>query len=218
VTEGPKSFCLLVILVALCLAGSVLAAQENQNKPAPNSNANAAPARSAGKVDPVASTRPSDPSLYAGTESCLSCHEDIGNSHEKSPHSKTELSKNGPAFSGCEGCHGPGKAHAEGGGDTTKIAGFKNLSKAEATKICLDCHRQNGAEHANYMRLQSARNDVGCLDCHSTHRAAVQAGLLKAGHPQLCNGCHHKVKPEFKKPFHDKTNDGRLGDAPKEQR
>lgn len=200
----------VLILFALCFAGSAPASEAKQDKSTGAGQAKAAPAKAAATVEKVAFTRSSDPNLYAGTDTCVTCHEDINKSHEKGPHWKTELSKNGPAYKGCEGCHGPGKAHAEGGGDTTKIVSFKNLSKAESTKICLDCHQQN-EEHANYLRSQHARNDVGCVDCHSTHKAKVQAGLLKASQPQLCYGCHQNVKPDFSKPFHHKVNEGLIG-------
>jgi predicted CXXCH cytochrome family protein len=203
VPEAPKSIRLIVpILFALCLAGFAPASQANQDK-------NTVPARPMAQAEKVVSARPSDPNLYAGSETCATCHEDIGKSHEKSPHAKTELSKNA-AFKGCEGCHGPGKAHAEGGGDTTTIVSFKNLSKAESTRICLDCHQQN-EEHANYPDSRHARNKVGCLDCHSSHKARTETQLLKMSQPQLCNGCHQKAKPDVSKPLHHKLNEGLTG-------
>jgi len=198
VPEGKSIRRLAVILLALCLAGSVPPSQASQNKPVP--------AKSDEKAQPVASTRPSDPNLYAGTEACVTCHDEIGTIHDKGPHAKTELSKNGPAFKGCEGCHGPGKAHAESGGDTAKISSFKNLSKAESTRICLDCHQQK-EEHANFVRSQHARNGVGCVDCHSPHKAKVGAALLKTSQPQMCSGCHKNGKPDFSKTFHRKGNE-----------
>ena len=186
---------LVLTLFALCLASSA-PAQASQDKSAAGQT----------KTEPTASTRPTDTNLYAGTETCVTCHDEIGQAHEKSPHSKTELSKNGPAFKGCEGCHGPGKAHAESGGDTAKVSSFKNLSRAESTRICLDCHQQK-EEHANFVRSQHARNGIGCVDCHSPHKARVGAALLRASQPQMCSGCHKNGKPDFSKPFHRKGNE-----------
>src|ERR1051325_6924477 len=103
VPEAPKSVRLCaLILFALCVAGLAPASQANQGT---GSGQTAAPAKSAqaGKIE---STRPSDPNLYTGSETCIGCHEEIGKIHEKSAHAKTELSKNA-AFKGCEGCHGP---------------------------------------------------------------------------------------------------------------
>ena len=39
-------------------------------------------------------------------------------------------------MTGCESCHGPGKAHAEEG-DPTKIISFKNKSSKEISETCL---------------------------------------------------------------------------------
>src|SRR5450755_626568 len=48
---------------------------------------------------------------YVGAEVCKTCHEDIYNNWEKTPHWKTTLdTKGGPSRQGCEGCHGPGLA------------------------------------------------------------------------------------------------------------
>ena len=181
------------ILIALGLASSAWAGQATQ-------------AKAEEKAQLVASTRPSDPKLYAGTETCITCHDEIGTIHEKGPHSKTELSKAGPGFKGCEACHGPGKAHADSGGDTAKIVNLKNLSRAESTKVCLDCHQQKEG-HANFLRSQHGRKGVGCLDCHSPHKAKVQAALLKASQPQMCIGCHQKLKQDPGKSLHHKAGE-----------
>src|SRR5271163_1798304 len=75
--------------------------------------------------------RPTDPSLYVGSETCKTCHEDMPvkgffRHFEDSPHFVTTLdTKKGPEWNGCEGCHGPGKAHVDGGGDKTKIFTFR---------------------------------------------------------------------------------------------
>src|SRR5579864_8783103 len=53
---------------------------------------------------------------YVGSEVCQSCHTDIYNNWEKTPHWKTTLdAKGGPSHQGCEACHGPGEAHVAGG-------------------------------------------------------------------------------------------------------
>ena len=85
----------------------------------------------------------------SGREVCKTCHEDIYNSWEKTPHWKTTLdTKGGPSHQGCEGCHGPGAAHVAGGGDMTKIFIFKDHSTKEINDRCLTCHA-GGTEHMN---------------------------------------------------------------------
>src|SRR5215468_11562434 len=87
------------------------------------------------------STNNYDPSLYVGSETCTTCHEDIYNKFETTPHWKTTFSKKGPQWQGCEACHGPGKEHVEGGGDKSKIFIFKDASAQQASARCLDCHQ-----------------------------------------------------------------------------
>src|SRR6478672_3558609 len=50
-----------------------------------------------------------DPSQYVGTDTCKTCHEDIGKTFDKGPHWKTLNDKHGVQWQGCEACHGPGK-------------------------------------------------------------------------------------------------------------
>ena len=69
---------------------------------------------------PSASAPSSEASKYVGAETCKTCHEDIYNAWEKTPHWKTTLNKE-PSHQGCDGCHGPGAEHVAGGGDKTKI-------------------------------------------------------------------------------------------------
>lgn len=183
---------LLLIVTALSVSGFALLSQAQQSQTTVNTQDKATM-----KAD--RSPRAGDPKLYVGVETCVTCHEEIGQIYDKSPHKKTESGNSGSAFSGCEGCHGPGKAHAEGGGDTSTIVSFKNLSRAESTRICLDCHQQK-QEHANFLQSPHARHDVGCLDCHSSHKARGEARLLKASQPRLCYGCHQEAKPDSPKP------------------
>lgn len=197
----------------LILAGGLLATAAFAGAPGQDQNKDKKPAKTEAKVEQTVahSARPTDPNLYAGTETCVTCHEDLAKSHEKGPHWKTQLNPaKGPAFQGCESCHGPGKAHAEAGGDTAKIISFKNLNKKQSTQICLDCH-QASEDHANFSRSQHLKNDVGCVDCHSPHKAKVEAGLLKASQPQLCYGCHQNVRADFSKPFRHRVNEGLMG-------
>jgi len=152
-------------------------------------------------------SNPSDPSLYVGADTCKTCHEEIGKTYDHGPHWKTALNHRGPQFQGCEACHGPGKAHVESGGDITKIVRFKTLSREESSKRCLTCH-EFGEEHANFLRSEHLKNNVGCIDCHSAHHPKVEHALLTMAQPMLCYGCHAEVKPQFSKPFHHRVNEG----------
>jgi DmsE family decaheme c-type cytochrome len=157
--------------------------------------------------------RPSDPSLYVGEETCKTCHEDMPSkgfykAYEDSPHFATTLdTKKGPEWHGCEACHGPGKAHVEGGGDKTKIFTFKGASTAQISARCLDCH-QYGEEHSNFARSAHLQNNVACTDCHDPHHAKESQFLLIKAQPELCYACHAKMKAQFNMPFHHRVEEG----------
>jgi predicted CXXCH cytochrome family protein len=166
---------------------------------------------------------------YVGSDACKDCHEDQFKAFLKTSHS--DLSKMGSwkgQVTGCEACHGPGKAHIEEG-DPTKIRSFKNKSPKEISETCLTCHAGR-EERNNFRRGEHWRNDIGCTDCHSSHSnlttrhisqsitfvgpASAQnpksssISLLKMTEPQLCISCHGEVKPDFSKPFHHKVLEG----------
>ena len=168
---------------------------------------------------------------YVGTEVCQACHEDQFKAFSHTSHAG--LAKIGSwkdKVTGCESCHGPGKAHAEEG-DPTKIISFKNKGSKEISETCLTCHAGR-EEHNNFRRGEHWRNDIGCADCHASHfintdknvsksitfptqANAQKPGfstlhLLKLSEPQLCISCHAEVKPDFNKPFHHKVLEGMM--------
>ena len=143
-----------------------------------------------------------------GSEVCKTCHEDIYNNWEKTPHWKTTLdTKGGPSHQGCESCHGPGSAHVAGGGDITKIFRFENASTKEINDRCLGCHA-GGTEHMNAINSVHTQNGVSCTSCHSPHHAQTKEFLLVKAQPELCYTCHLAKKAEFAMPFHHRVNEG----------
>jgi len=162
---------------------------------------------------------------YVGSDTCAACHEDQFKSFSRTKHSKLGQIKSWKdKVQGCESCHGPGKAHVEGGGDKTKIVNPKHLDPKAASETCLACHAGKES-HNNFRRGEHWRNNIGCNDCHSAHpseRAIAENGsmtlikeqadnkLLKAGEPQLCLSCHNEQKSQFTKPFHHKVLEGTM--------
>ena len=160
--------------------------------------------KSAQSANPPAASAPSsDVSKYVGAETCKTCHEEIYNAWEKTPHWKTTLNKE-PSHQGCEGCHGPGAEHVEGGGDTSKIFNPAKHSAKEVDAKCLTCH---AGAHPNFDRSPHAKANVSCTSCHSVHQSKEEK-LLKAAQPTLCFQCHSDTKPAFNMPFHHKVNEG----------
>ncbi len=145
-----------------------------------------------------------NPADYVGQETCATCHEEVANKFGTNPHSRLALEHGGKGVT-CESCHGPGKAHVEGGGDVTKIRRFDKLTPAQVSQTCLGCH---AGTHPNFERSPHARAGLSCVSCHSVHEAKTDRFLLTAAQPQLCYKCHNDEKPMFDMPFHHPVNEG----------
>jgi DmsE family decaheme c-type cytochrome len=176
--------CSVFILTALFLCASAFAAPANDAKPG------------APKAVPQGQ--------YVGSETCATCHEEASKKFANNPHTKIAL-LHGKTGVSCEGCHGPGKAHVEGGGDTTKIFNPAKASPAEIDKNCLTCH---AGKHANFDRSRHAKANLSCTSCHSVHDSKESDHLLKASQTKLCLQCHADQKAQFNMPFHHKVNEG----------
>ena len=147
---------------------------------------------------------------YAGAEECKTCHEEIYQRFDESAHWKTLLNeRGGPTKQGCEACHGPGREHIDAGVDKTKIFSFKTASSAAVNERCLGCHA-SGKDHGNFSRSAHSENNLSCLNCHSSHHATTEQFLLTNPQPNLCYGCHQKMKAQFNLPSHHRVEEGLL--------
>jgi predicted CXXCH cytochrome family protein len=184
-----------------------------------------------GAENPVAET-PAVDDNYVGSETCAACHEAQFKSFEGTKHGKLHtVSSWKGKVTGCETCHGPGKAHVEGSGDVTKIISFKKRDAKAIAETCLTCHA--GKEtHNNFRRGEHWRNNIGCTECHTAHGPApgnfragstvfpgnvseqnpgqATAKMLTANEPQLCMACHNETKSQFTKPFHHRVLEGTM--------
>ena len=141
---------------------------------------------------------------YVGQETCATCHEEIGKKFISNPHAKL-AEAHGKSGVTCEGCHGPGKAHVDGGGDVTKIFNPAKATAKEVDAKCLGCHQ---GQHANFERSGHGEANVSCVSCHSVHAGEDPEHLLKVAQPRLCFQCHTDIKPQFNMPFHHKVEEG----------
>src|SRR5579875_1970292 len=72
---------------------------------------------------------------FAGQDTCATCHANVAQKFGSNPHARLSLEHAGKGVT-CESCHGPGKAHVEGGGDVTKIRRFDKLGTKEIDQTC----------------------------------------------------------------------------------
>ena len=121
---------------------------------------------------------PAQPAGYAGSDTCLVCHEDKGTSLNGTPHAQAKNPRSPAATHGCESCHGPGQAHVD---DDAKghILKFGQVKPAEVNQSCLACH--NRGTHAGWEGSGHERRNLSCITCHSVHSPkSAEHQLVKA--------------------------------------
>ena len=142
---------------------------------------------------------------YVGDQSCLDCHEEVVEGFKKTIHGRIADFEVVGLSKGCESCHGPGSIHAEDE-DPASIISFKDISKGEASAICLKCHTSGtlmdwqGSEHS--------LSDVGCINCHQAHSRTKR--LLSQPEPKLCNDCHQAIRAKTLYPSHHPIREGKM--------
>ena len=153
-------------------------------------------------------TNPTSPE-YVGSAVCKTCHPNIWLNFYKNPHYKSIASgTETPARTGCEGCHGPAKAHVEArGGKTTIPHAFSLMQPKEILDDCLTCHAKD-FPRANIRRSSHTLTDVVCSSCHSIHKPATPKFLLAKKQTDLCYTCHSPVRAQFSMPFKHRVNEG----------
>src|SRR5437879_7209330 len=211
-----RLYCLIVETCLLCVAGvATLSGQitASEARHAPAALALAAGENSSSKV----ATGAENASVivakgeYTGDVGCRNCHkhDKIWDSFYKDPHFKSTASgKEPPERTGCEGCHGPGKAHVDAAGDiTTVVYAFSVMKPAEIIDRCLTCHAKE-FNRANIRRSEHTENDVACTDCHSIHSPVTAQNLLAKSEPDACYQFHRDVRSQFNLPFKHRVNEG----------
>ncbi|MBI4161079.1 MAG: DmsE family decaheme c-type cytochrome [Acidobacteria bacterium] len=186
-----------LLLFAPFVAAAVLASARPSVSPLP--------ARSNGSPAP-----PSDPGAYAGAETCAECHEEVARLVARTPHGAARVSARIPeALRGCEGCHGPGTAHVEAGGDPERILRLSAATPGERAGVCLGCH-EGQDERINFRRSEHMGSQVACDACHAPHGEGAHDRLLRREPNDLCFSCHTEVRNAFALPFHHRVPEGAM--------
>lgn len=102
---------------------------------------------------------------YVGQDTCLECHEEVGETIHLTVHARAELPEWAGA-QGCEACHGPGQSHADSG-DADLIRTFSASSVEDTNAACLTCHTKDAAMFWRGSAHESF--DLSCTSCHSLH-------------------------------------------------
>ncbi len=95
------------------------------------------------------------PLVYAGHESCATCHDDVAKVHDQGRHEGVA----------CEACHGPLGMHAS---DPSEAEG----RRPDRREVCLGCHAASGAKPRAFPQIVAGDHapEGDCADCHGAHR------------------------------------------------
>src|SRR5215469_1630845 len=168
---------------------------------------------------------------YAGIDRCRSCHKPEYREYEKTAHSKVTVpGKN--YISGCEVCHGPGKAHADAIEAAEGDEGKTQRALNEHPIFSFSVNQKDFFEHSTHVA-----HGLSCDQCHTSHLVSevkdqskgplyspqahfyqvpeipdevrwLHSSLLKESEPKLCFGCHATVEAEFALPVHHRVPEG----------
>jgi DmsE family decaheme c-type cytochrome len=139
----------------------------------------------------------------ADATACAPCHKEVVKDFVNGPHSGAARMSGGKGVT-CESCHGPGKAHEDGG----DVASIFNPATATAKVVDEKCQACHDGKHVNFERSSHGKGNVSCTGCHSIHTVAAPKHLFKRSQPELCYQCHKEIKPQFSMPFRHKVDEG----------
>lgn len=131
---------------------------------------------------------------FAGSESCVTCHESQSKDFHTATHSAVKMEWNELGSLACESCHGPASIHVESGGAFGTIVNPK-----KSPKVCFDCHIEMRGRFNLPHHHPLTDGGVSCSDCHDSHKGpAIHAGAASlAGVNQGCVQCHPAQRGPF---------------------
>ena len=146
------------------------------------------------------------PADFAGTETCLDCHDGMAAEYSRTVHGQLNDYQYPGLGSGCEACHGPGAKHVDSEDPLDIFLPSADMGN-DGTDLCLDCH-QTGTT-LNWEMGLHAETDVSCLSCHKLHDNTSSKALLAAStEEEVCFTCHMDTQSKFQLPSHHPLREG----------
>jgi DmsE family decaheme c-type cytochrome len=156
------------------------------------------------------------PPGYVGPDTCKSCHEEAHRSFESTKMGIIMLKHPRDARErlGCEGCHGPGEAHASAGGGKG-VGGMITFARNDKTPVatrnavCTSCH--NKGPHLFWKGSSHESRDVACTNCHRImEKTTATAQLARETVIDTCGQCHTKQKGQTLRSSHMPLREGKM--------
>ena len=150
---------------------------------------------------------------YAGSASCVDCHEDVVAFYADSPHAvDRSLAVPGTGISACEACHGPGSLHVAGGGDGFILGAelLAAMGEDAGVAMCTQCHTAAGT---HWVGGPHEGSGTGCADCHAdqAHFGGSARPAREYRNPsEFCLQCHADQVDEFRLPFRHRALEGQV--------
>jgi DmsE family decaheme c-type cytochrome len=168
---------------------------------------------------PAEPAKPSGPPTYVGSEKCISCHMNQGETLSKTLMGRIILKHPRSAREklGCEACHGPGSAHVAAGGKKDEgeeggLVAFRLDSPRpveERNAVCLSCHESGMRTH--WKGSTHETRGLACTNCHQImDKASPRNQLVKATEIETCAQCHKDRKAQLWRSSHMPVREGKL--------
>lgn len=140
------------------------------------------------------SSAKADNGQYAGTETCMECHEDAYDSYMRNRHAEAADARTPGATLGCESCHGPGADHADSDGENPILSLRSNADHPEAINTsCLECHSKG--KQVLWQGSNHQSRNLSCSSCHNPHKNYTD-NLSRKSQEETCAQCHKNVRAQ----------------------
>ncbi len=139
-------------------------------------------------------------------ETCLICHEDMGETLLGTTHQLSSQIDKPSITIACVSCHTGGAVHIEEQ-TAESITNPANAQDSAANALCTQCHQPH-TEMGTVGFDPHIGLDLNCVSCHSIHQGA--GPLLLDEDTDFCGKCHVSVENEFLRRANHPVRDGNV--------